>query len=62
MVEEGEIDEDLFSAGMEHIYHHLNTAWNARNLSDELFYDGNFHDLRKFPDDIIAEFRDAAKH
>ena len=30
-----EVDEAEFHVCMVHLYHHLNTAWNARNASSE---------------------------
>jgi hypothetical protein len=50
-----EIDEDEFKWRMAHLYNHLNTAWNVRNLSDnELeFADRNQRNLwKKFPEDL----------
>ena len=37
---------------MSHLYHHLNTAWNGREMSDEAFREGSqveFDLFRKFP-------------
>jgi hypothetical protein len=50
-----EIDEEEFKWRMAHLYNHLNTAWNVRNLSDnELeFADGKQIDLwKEFPKDL----------
>ena len=50
-----EIDEEYFRVRMAHLYWHLNSAWNARNLSsDELERaDGNrLNELGKFPNDL----------
>ena len=44
--------EHDFRASMSHLYHHLNTAWNARNVSHEAFRDcadSDFNCWRKFP-------------
>ena len=44
-----------FRTGMEHLYHHLNFAWNTRNLSSQYVNDHTdetFYELRKFPLDI----------
>ena len=43
-----------------HLYHHINTAWNAKNSSElesEECSDKNFKEWRRFPKDIdmIAE-------
>jgi hypothetical protein len=44
-----------FIVDMEHLYHHLNTAWNAQDTaekeSDECS-EQNFNKWRKFPDDF----------
>jgi hypothetical protein len=44
-----------FSVAMEHLYHHLNTAWNARDESPECVRacsDADFVRWRQFPLDI----------
>ena len=43
-----------FQVGMSHLYHHLNTAWNGRDQTDEQFkkcIDMDFARLRRFPHD-----------
>jgi len=45
-------DLEEFRVAMGHIYHHLNTAWNGRDQTDEEFAqctDESFHRFRKFP-------------
>lgn len=40
---------------MMHLYHHVNTAWNAREATNEevsLMTDGKFYQWRAFPTDI----------
>jgi hypothetical protein len=40
---------------MEHLYHHLNTAWNARNATEQETTEcnkNNFNKWRQFPKDI----------
>jgi len=52
-----EFSEDSLQVAMGHAYHHLNTAWNGRNQTDEQFRectDGDFNRFRKFPPE--AEF------
>ena len=44
-------DEAEFRVAMEHVYNHLNTAWNSRN-ADPQFSDENFYIWRAFPSDI----------
>ena len=47
---EYEIEE--YRLDMGHLYHHLNTAWNGRDSTDEEHRecaDVDFHRLRKFP-------------
>lgn len=49
------IDKDEFNVRMAHLYSHLNTAWNVRNLtSNDLdSADGKQRDLwMKFPEDL----------
>jgi len=46
-----EYDVGEFRVAMSHCYHHLNTAWNGRNQSNEMHASSeNFSELRKFPD------------
>lgn len=54
-----ETDQDFgvieFRGDMEHLYNHLNTAWNARNASDEQCSPLSHEDFvtwRQFPSDI----------
>ncbi len=50
-----EFDEDEFNVRMAHLYSHLNTAWNVRNLveKDLETADGNQLNLwKEFPKDI----------
>lgn len=40
---------------MEHLFHHINTAWNARSVSDERAAecsDEDFRAWRQFPSDM----------
>jgi hypothetical protein len=51
-----EIDEQEFNSRMAHLYWHLNTAWNCRNLSAEELdvADAKLtNDLGEFPRDLI---------
>ncbi len=44
-----------FSVGMQHIFHHLNTAWNSRDVSPKKASessDKDFNAWRQFPKDI----------
>jgi hypothetical protein len=44
-----------FRVDMEHLYHHINTAWNARDASQEstdACSEGDFARWRQFPQDI----------
>jgi len=43
-----------FQVDIGHLYHHLNTAWNGRNQTDEQHQkctDADFAQFRKFPND-----------
>ncbi len=48
-------DETTLSYEMAHIYHHLNTAWNARAVNGEqiaAMSDSDFDMWRAFPTDL----------
>ena len=48
-------DKEEYSIDMQHIYHHLNTAWNSRfSTSDQSIKcsDEDFRTWRQFPNDI----------
>lgn len=50
-----EYENGEYSVDMQHLYHHLNTAWNARNtskLESEECSEENFGKWREFPSDI----------
>ena len=50
-----EYDEPEFSVAMMHLYHHVNTAWNARNSSHEESTnctDENFNRWGRYPTDL----------
>jgi hypothetical protein len=49
------VDEMELQAGFEHVYNHLNTAWNSRAASDEQLAacsDEDFYLWRAYPSDI----------
>jgi hypothetical protein len=38
---------------MQHLFHHINTAWNARSILDEQAAEGgDFDKHRRFPSDL----------
>lgn len=46
-------DEGSFTIEMQHLYHHLNTAWNSRNSSEnEIETEEIFKQRRQFPTDM----------
>lgn len=50
-----EYDEAEFYVAMQHIYHHLNHAWNARRVAIEKSWNADkntFDKWRQFPTDI----------
>ncbi len=55
-IENGEaLNSGSYYVQMQHLYHHLNTAWNARDASEnetEVCSQKNFEKWRLFPDDI----------
>ncbi len=53
MLKQSDYSEGSLSAAMQHIYHHINTAWNGRNsLPNEEETEEMFYKRRKFPSDI----------
>jgi hypothetical protein len=54
-VEQGAVLDEALEAAVQHLYHHLNTAWNSRQFSSDRAYqqtDAEFNDWRQFPTDI----------
>ncbi|WP_321279154.1 hypothetical protein [Marinifilum fragile] len=58
-IHELETDKDYeygnFRVDMEHLYHHVNTAWNAQNSSDQESREcseSNYNTWRQFPKDM----------
>jgi hypothetical protein len=52
---EHDCDFSSHYVGLQHIYHHLNTAWNIRNEQPERIENcsrDNFVRWRRFPDDF----------
>lgn len=54
---EADPDYDVgeFLVAMQHLYHHLNTAWNSRDERParvKACTDDDFYTWRRFPDDI----------
>ena len=47
-----EIDAEDFRVRMAHLYFHLNTAWNCRNLSAAALEVLDDHEACKFPSDL----------
>lgn len=50
-----EVDEDYLRASLAHLYNHVNTAWNARDASEDCyrhFSEEQFFKWRAFPGDI----------
>jgi hypothetical protein len=50
-----EYDQGQLEVDLNHVYHHINTAWNARNASPERIETcsaEDFHGWRQFPTDI----------
>jgi hypothetical protein len=50
-----EYDEGQFYVEMQHVYHHLNHAWNARHKETKASFDGtetDFNKWRQFPSDM----------
>ena len=52
------LDEVSFQIKLQHVYHHLNIAWNARNITTELYRNMSDEDFEKwgsYPKDIEFE-------
>ncbi len=52
---EGFPDTGEFQIMVEHAYHHMNFAWNARNIPSKRYAnltDDDFNSFGKFPEDI----------
>jgi hypothetical protein len=50
-----EYSEDQFQVNLEHVYHHLNTAWNIRHTTSEVYAnmtDDQFNEWSKFPKEM----------
>ena len=53
--ERSDYDSGEFLLAMTHVYHHVNTAWNARNVSRaraEACSDEDFRLWRQFPPEV----------
>ena len=54
-LESGPVSEEEFEIAIEHAYHHLNTAWNSRSITDDQakeHTDSDFVNWRRFPKDL----------
>ena len=54
-LESSTIEDEEFEIAMTHAYHHLNTAWNSRSISDEQarqHTDWDFVQWRQFPKEL----------
>ncbi|HYS53803.1 MAG TPA: hypothetical protein VER58_08605 [Thermoanaerobaculia bacterium] len=50
-----ELDSEEFEIAITYAYHHLNTAWNSRSITDEKarnHTDWDFTEWRQFPTDL----------
>lgn len=54
----GGMTEEKYLKSIQHIYHHLNTAWNGRNAPADALDVAREADIRKwekFPSDVSAQ-------
>jgi phosphatidylinositol kinase/protein kinase (PI-3 family) len=54
LASDSDFGTEEFQVEMGHLYHHLNTAWNGRDQTDEQFQkctDQDFARFRKFPNE-----------
>ena len=52
-----EYDSGEFLVAMSHLYHHLNTAWNARDASESAVREVTAEDFKRwsaFPGDLVV--------
>ena len=59
LISGNEYDEPAFSIDLGHAYHHLNFAWNIRNVSEKDAIECNKENLKKwsmFPVRKISEY------
>ena len=55
-LESGVLDEVEFQSLLQHVYHHLNFAWNIRNETTNAYSnlsDDDFYRWRKYPEDLF---------
>ncbi|MEQ1914254.1 MAG: hypothetical protein HOP24_08200 [Sideroxydans sp.] len=57
---QSDYDNDDYVVAMSHLYHHINTAWNARNASESdsaECSEENFRKWRRFPksDELLLD-------
>lgn len=58
------LSEGGLEVAIEHAYHHLNFAWNARHVSSNKYKtmtDSDFNEWGKFPNDIELPFLEKDK-
>jgi hypothetical protein len=56
---DSDYDDGQFEVDLNHVYHHVNTAWNARNVTAERIDASSAEDFkrwRQFPDDLDMNF------
>ena len=49
------VEKEEFEIAIEHAYHHINTAWNSRSISDQeaaSHSDADFIEWRQFPKEL----------
>lgn len=62
-LEAGDVENFETGVGVAHIYHHLNTAWNARTASEDasrVCSTEDFYRWRRFPEDLPDDFGQSA--
>lgn len=53
--DDADYDADVLYVDMQHVYHHVNTAWNTRDVSSERTHTCSQEDFdawRQFPSDL----------
>jgi hypothetical protein len=58
-LESGETVDFVTGVGFAHVYHHLNTAWNAREATQDACdscAESDFYRWRRFPEDLPDNF------
>ena len=54
-IAEPDFDEESLFVGLEHAFHHLNSAWNTREIASHDEANRRFYELRRFASQFIRD-------